>query len=122
MSGGRSRSRARSPTSTAWPHILFALMVAVGAGFVHFVLFQPNGLLWSLVLSAPATPLLNRLLPGARYGDGDSSRGAGPLTRKTEHLRSESVGREIAISYREAAFWGTLGLAQGQILETGRHS
>jgi Na+-transporting NADH:ubiquinone oxidoreductase subunit NqrB len=47
--------------------IVFALMVAVGAGFVHFVLFQPNGLLWSLVLSAPATPLLNRLLPGARY-------------------------------------------------------
>lgn len=47
--------------------IVFALMVAVGAGFVHFVLFQPNGLLWSLVLSAPATPLLNRLLPGERY-------------------------------------------------------
>ncbi len=47
--------------------IVFALMVALGAGFVHFVLFQPNGLLWSLVLSAPITPLLNRLLPGTRY-------------------------------------------------------
>lgn len=47
--------------------IVFALMVALGAGLVHFVLFQPNGLLWSLVLSAPITPLLNRLLPGPRY-------------------------------------------------------
>ena len=47
--------------------IVFALVVALGAGFVHFVLFQPNGLLWSLVLSAPITPVLNRLLPGTRY-------------------------------------------------------
>ena len=29
--------------------ILFALLVALGAGFVQFVLFRPNGLLWSLV-------------------------------------------------------------------------
>ena len=47
--------------------ILFALMVALGAGFVHFVLFEPNGFLWSLVLSAPTTPLINRMLPGERY-------------------------------------------------------
>ena len=47
--------------------IVFALIVALGAGFVHFVMFQPNGLLWSLVVSAPITPLLNRLLPGTRY-------------------------------------------------------
>ena len=30
--------------------ILFALLVALGAGFVQFVLFRPNGLLWSLVV------------------------------------------------------------------------
>lgn len=47
--------------------ILFALVVALGAGFVHFVLFQPNGLLWSLVLTAPITPLLNRALPGTPH-------------------------------------------------------
>jgi len=47
--------------------ILFALMVALGAGFVHFVLFEPNGFLWSLVLFAPTTPIINRLLPGERY-------------------------------------------------------
>ncbi len=47
--------------------IVFALMVALGGGFVHFVLFQPNGLLWSLPICAMTTPLLNRLLPGKRY-------------------------------------------------------
>lgn len=47
--------------------ILFALVVALGAGYVHFVLFRPNGLLWSLVLTSPITPILNRLLPGTRY-------------------------------------------------------
>lgn len=47
--------------------ILFALIVALGAAYVHFVLFRPNGLLWSLALSSPTTPLLNRLLPGTRY-------------------------------------------------------
>ena len=47
--------------------ILFALMVALGAGFVHFVLFESNGFLWSLVFFAPITPLINRLLPGERY-------------------------------------------------------
>jgi len=47
--------------------IVFALVVALGAGFVHFVLFQPNGLLWSLVLTAPTTPVLNRVFPGKPY-------------------------------------------------------
>ncbi|HVT61476.1 MAG TPA: RnfABCDGE type electron transport complex subunit D [Thermoanaerobaculia bacterium] len=45
----------------------FALLVALGAGFVHFVLFRPNGLLLSLAFLAPAVPLLDRLLPGRRY-------------------------------------------------------
>ena len=47
--------------------ILFALLVAVGAGFVHFVLFRPNGLLWSLALFAMIVPLIDRLLPGTQY-------------------------------------------------------
>jgi Na+-transporting NADH:ubiquinone oxidoreductase subunit NqrB len=47
--------------------ILFALLVALGAGFVHFVLYRPNGLLLSLAFLAPLVPLLDRLLPGARY-------------------------------------------------------
>ncbi|HYO16712.1 MAG TPA: RnfABCDGE type electron transport complex subunit D [Thermoanaerobaculia bacterium] len=47
--------------------VLFALMVALGAGFVHFVLYRPNGLLLSLAFLSPIVPLLDRLLPGKRY-------------------------------------------------------
>ena len=47
--------------------ILFALLVAVGAGFVHFVLYRPNGLLWSLALFAMIVPFIDRLLPGTPY-------------------------------------------------------
>ena len=47
--------------------ILFALLVAVGAGFVQFGLYRPNGLLWSLVCCAISVPLINRLFPGTRY-------------------------------------------------------
>jgi Na+-transporting NADH:ubiquinone oxidoreductase subunit NqrB len=47
--------------------ILFALLVALGAGCVQFVLYRPNGLLLSLAFLSPLVPLLDRLLPGRRY-------------------------------------------------------
>ena len=47
--------------------VVFALLVALGAVCVQFVLFRTNGLLWSLVVCAPAVPLINRWLPGLRY-------------------------------------------------------
>lgn len=47
--------------------ILFAVLVALGAGCVHFVLFRPNGLIWALAALSPLVPLLDRLLPGRRY-------------------------------------------------------
>lgn len=47
--------------------VLFALLVALGAGFVHFVLFRPNGLLLSLAFLSPLVPILDLLLPGKRY-------------------------------------------------------
>lgn len=47
--------------------IVFALLVALGAGFVHFVLYRPNGLILSLAFLSPLVPLLDRLLPGRRY-------------------------------------------------------
>ena len=43
------------------------LLVALGAGTVHFVLFRPNGLILSLAVLSPVVPLLDRLLPGRRY-------------------------------------------------------
>jgi Na+-transporting NADH:ubiquinone oxidoreductase subunit NqrB len=56
--------------------ILFALAVALGAGYVQFVLFRPNGLIWSLAFVSVTTPLWNRLLPGRRYEW--NTRGAAP--------------------------------------------
>jgi len=47
--------------------LLFALLVALGAGFVHFVLYRPNGLILSLAAFSLVVPLLDRLLPGKRY-------------------------------------------------------
>lgn len=47
--------------------ILFALLVALGAGFIHFVLYRPNGLILSLAFLSPAVPLIDLLLPGRRY-------------------------------------------------------
>jgi enediyne biosynthesis protein E5 len=47
--------------------ILFSLLVALGAGFVHFVLYRPNGLILSLFFLSPLVPLIDRLLPGERY-------------------------------------------------------
>ena len=47
--------------------IVFAALVAAGAGFVSFVLYRTNGLLWSLAICSFAVPLIDRLLPGTRY-------------------------------------------------------
>jgi Na+-transporting NADH:ubiquinone oxidoreductase subunit NqrB len=47
--------------------IVFALLVALGAGFVQFKLFRTNGLLWSLAVCSLAVPLLDWLLPGSRF-------------------------------------------------------
>jgi hypothetical protein len=47
--------------------ILFACLVAVGAGWAQFALYRPTGLLLSLACLAPLVPLLDRLLPGRTY-------------------------------------------------------
>jgi Na+-transporting NADH:ubiquinone oxidoreductase subunit NqrB len=47
--------------------VLFAALVAWGAWYVQFRLFRTNGLIWSLAAWSMAVPLIDRLLPGARY-------------------------------------------------------
>ena len=47
--------------------LLFAFLVASGAALVHFGLYRPNGLLWSLACLAPTVPLIDLFLPGERY-------------------------------------------------------
>ena len=75
-----------TPDSRA-ARILFALVVALGAGYVHFVLFRANGLLWSLVLTSPITPVLNRIFPGPRY---EWRRSLGPLETAATPLSERS--------------------------------
>jgi enediyne biosynthesis protein E5 len=55
-----------TPDSRA-ARLIFAAAVALGAYYVHFVLFRTNGLLWSLAACSPLVPVLDRLLPGPRY-------------------------------------------------------
>ncbi len=47
--------------------IVFAAAVALGAGYVTFVLYRPNGLLLSLVAMCLTVPIWDRLLPGKRF-------------------------------------------------------
>jgi len=47
--------------------ILFAALVAATAWYVQFRLFRTNGLLWSLAIWSMAVPILDRVLPAARY-------------------------------------------------------
>lgn len=47
--------------------ILFAFLVAAGAGYIHFVLFRTSGLLRSLAFFSPFVPIIDRLLPDRRF-------------------------------------------------------
>ncbi len=47
--------------------VVFAALVAAGAGFVQFVLYRTNGLLWSLAACSLLVPLIDGLLPGPRH-------------------------------------------------------
>jgi Na+-transporting NADH:ubiquinone oxidoreductase subunit NqrB len=60
-------SDPKTTPDTRAGRILFALLVALGAGCVHFVLYRPNGLILALAFLSPVVPLLDRLLPGERY-------------------------------------------------------
>jgi Na+-transporting NADH:ubiquinone oxidoreductase subunit NqrB len=63
--------------------ILFAFAVALGAACVQFVLFRPNGLIWSLLLVSLTTPLWNRLLPGKRYQWNSDGAPATPIAERS---------------------------------------
>lgn len=60
-------SDPKTTPNTRAGRILFACMVAAGAGFVAFVLFRPNGPIWALAALSPLVPLIDRVLPGPGY-------------------------------------------------------
>jgi Na+-transporting NADH:ubiquinone oxidoreductase subunit NqrB len=47
--------------------ILFAAMVALGAGYIQFKLFRTNGVLWSLAACSMLVPFIDLLLPAEKY-------------------------------------------------------
>ena len=57
--------------------LLFAALVAFGAWYVQFRLFRTNGLLWSLAAGSMLVPIIDRVVPGARY-QWRTSRSASP--------------------------------------------
>ncbi|HVF59072.1 MAG TPA: DUF2330 domain-containing protein, partial [Thermoanaerobaculia bacterium] len=90
--------------------ILFALLVALGAGYVTFVLYRPNGLLLSLFFLSPAVPLLDRLLPGRRYvwaaprtlATGPATRGGFAMPR-TKPVSTALLALALALAAAPAA-------------------
>ncbi|HEX4963640.1 MAG TPA: RnfABCDGE type electron transport complex subunit D [Thermoanaerobaculia bacterium] len=85
-------SDPKTTPDTRAGRILFALLVALGAGCVHFVLYRPNGLLLSLAFLSPLVPLLDRLLPGERY----VWRGASAVARAVDPAPSLREERRFA--------------------------
>ena len=60
-------SDPKTTPNTRAGRILFACLVAAGAGFVAFALFRPNGPIWALAALSPLVPLIDRLMPGPRH-------------------------------------------------------
>ncbi len=94
-------SDPRTTPDSRLGRIVYALVVALGAGFVHFVLFENNGLLWSLVACAPLVPLINRVLPGTQY-QWSAARAACPRVRSARRSWSAKLGTWMA-GLRKAA-------------------
>jgi Na+-transporting NADH:ubiquinone oxidoreductase subunit NqrB len=60
-------SDPRSTPNSLLGRLIFAWLVALGAGFVQFGLNRPNGLFFSLALFSLLVPLIDWLFPAVRY-------------------------------------------------------
>ena len=60
--------------------IVYALIVALAALYVQFGFFKPNGPLWGLIVCAPLVPLIDRLVPSARYDWSTPTTGQVPVS------------------------------------------
>jgi Na+-transporting NADH:ubiquinone oxidoreductase subunit NqrB len=78
--------------------IVFALAVALAALYVQFALFRPNGPLWGLIACAPLVPLIDWLLPGARYEWSNPSSGVSSLPVSIPVLIPLSISQHRRIS------------------------
>ena len=72
--------------------ILFAALVTLGAGYVQFVLYQPNGVLYALVGCCLLTPVIDRLLPGEKFQWKAPTMGRASLpVQKGEHYEKARI-------------------------------
>lgn len=60
-------SDPRTTPDSRLGRVLFGALVAAGAGIVQFVMFRPNGPVWSLAGCTLLVPLIDRVLPGLRH-------------------------------------------------------
>jgi Na+-translocating ferredoxin:NAD+ oxidoreductase RnfD subunit len=91
--------------------IAFAVLVAVGAWYVHFRLFRPNGFLWSLAAASLLVPLIDWIVPAARYQWPLAVSRFTRLDWRTPMLRKTAVflfamGLALGASTRADAFCG----------------
>jgi Na+-translocating ferredoxin:NAD+ oxidoreductase RnfD subunit len=91
--------------------IAFAVLVAVGAWYVQFRLFHTNGFLWALAAASPLVPVIDRLVPAARYQWPQAFTRFTPLDWRTPMLRKTAVflmalGLALGASARADAFCG----------------
>ncbi len=60
-------SDPKTTPDSRFGRILFATIVALGAGYIQFKLFRTNGVLWSLAAASILVPFIDWLLPSRRY-------------------------------------------------------
>jgi Na+-transporting NADH:ubiquinone oxidoreductase subunit NqrB len=78
--------------------VVFAGCVALVAGLVRFVLFEPNALLIALAACAPLVPVLDRMLPGRRFGWPGRAPSFSPLSPSLSPSLSSSLSSSLSTS------------------------
>ena len=91
--------------------IAFALLVAAGAWYVHFKLFRPNGFVWALAAASPLVPVIDWIVPAARYQWPQTFSRFTRLDWRTPMFRKTAVfllavGLALGITTRADAFCG----------------
>lgn len=77
--------------------ILFAALVAFGGWYINYRLFRINGILWSLAAAALVVPVIDVLLPAARYQWGALR------SREVSRLRGLAATPTPRLRYRETS-------------------
>ena len=70
--------------------VLFAVAVAATAVYMQFVQYNTGGLLWSLGLWSLAVPLIDRILPAARYEWRAPNHSSQPSENNHEHEQTRA--------------------------------